>query len=56
MFLRPSILNRLMKQAYKSGLVIARNEKDWLYIAGKYWEIEIKEGFIPKKHWEILLR
>lgn len=49
MFLKPSILNRLMKQAYKSGLVIARNEKDWLYIAGKYWEIEIKEGFIPKK-------
>ena len=48
MFLRISTLNSLMKQAYKTGLAVARTE-DYLYLAGSYWEAEIKWGFIPKK-------
>lgn len=49
MFLRQSIFNSLMKQAYKSGLAVARTEDDWIYIAGSYWEASIKKEFIPKK-------
>lgn len=49
MFLRPSILNGLMKKAYKIGLTVARTEDDWLYIAGAYWEISVKKEFIPKR-------
>lgn len=49
MFLRPSILNGLMKKAYKSGLTMARTEDDWLYIAGAHWEISVKKEFIPKR-------
>lgn len=49
MFLRPSTLNALMKQAYKgTGLIVAKTE-EYLYIAGYYWETEIKNGFIQKK-------
>lgn len=49
MFLRPSILNKLMKQAYKNGLTVARTEDDWLYIAGSYWAAGIEKEFIPKR-------
>lgn len=49
MFLKPSILNRLMKQAYKTGLTVARTKDDWLYIAGRYWEISVKRDFISKR-------
>lgn len=49
MFLNETILNRLMKQAYKSGLAVARTEEDWIYISGNYWEVNIKKDFIPKK-------
>ena len=49
MFLKPSILTGLMKQAYKSGLAVARTEDDWLYIAGRYWEVSVKKDFIPKR-------
>ena len=49
MFLSPSTLNRMMKQAYKSGLTVARTEEDWLHIAGNYWEADIKKEFIPKR-------
>lgn len=49
MFLRPSILNTLMKKAYKSGLTVGRTTDDWLYIAGSYWEISVKKEFIPKR-------
>lgn len=49
MFLRPSILNGLMKKAYKSGLTVARTADDWLYIAGAYWEISVKKEVIPKR-------
>lgn len=49
MFLRPTTLNNLMKKAYKSGLAVARTEDDWLYIAGSYWEVNVKKEFIPKR-------
>lgn len=53
MFLSPSVLNNLMKQAYKTGLVVARTEdaqgNDWIYLAGSYWEVSINRDFIPKK-------
>ena len=49
MFLNEKVLNNLMKQAYKSdGLVIAQNEDNWVYIAGRFWETEIKREYIPK--------
>lgn len=41
MFLSTSVLNNLMKKAYKTGLVVARTQdaqgNDWLYLAGSYW-------------------
>lgn len=53
MFLSPSVLNGLMKKAYKEGLVVARTEdakgNDWLYLAGSYWEISVRKEFVPKK-------
>lgn len=49
MFLKPGILNALMKKAYKSGLAVGRTEDDWLYIAGSYWEVSIKREFVAKK-------
>lgn len=49
MFLSPSILKKLMKEAYKRGLIVARTKEDWIYIAGSYWEMNVKKEFIPKK-------
>lgn len=49
MFLKPSVLNNLMKKAYKGGLRVGRTENDWIYLAGGYWETIIKREFIPKK-------
>lgn len=49
MFLKPATLNGLMKQAYKSGLTVARTADDWLYIAGNYWEVSVKREFVPKR-------
>lgn len=53
MFLSTSVLNNLMKKAYKTGLVVARTQdaqgNDWLYLAGSYWEASVNKDFIPKK-------
>lgn len=50
MFLNEKVLNNLMKQAYKTdGLVVAQNEDNWVYIAGRFWEVEIKREYIPKQ-------
>ena len=47
MFLSTSVLNNLMKKAYKTGLVVARTQdaqgKDWLYLAGSYWEVSVNK-------------
>lgn len=48
MFLNIGILKRLMKQAYKQGLVVAQTE-DRYYIAGSYWEMDVKREFMPKQ-------
>lgn len=53
MFLSTSTLNGLMKKAYKTeGLTVARTlegERDWLYLAGSYWEVSVDKDFIPNK-------
>mgnify|MGYP000846466576 FL=1 len=49
MFLRKSILKKLMTQAYKDKLTVAMNGEGWLYIAGSYWEVGVKKDFIPKE-------
>lgn len=49
MFLNKKVLNKLMKEAYKSGLIIANREDKWIYIAGRYWEVEMKRECIPKE-------
>lgn len=53
MFLRPSVLNSLMKKAYKSGLHLAMNTDGWVYIASDYWSISVKKNSYQKEHWEI---
>ena len=49
MFINEKVLNKLMKEAYKTGLVVAAREDGWLYIAGRYWEVEMKRRLIPKE-------
>lgn len=53
MFLSQSILNSLMKKAYGSGLAAAssidKTENEWIYLAGNYWEANIRKDYIPKK-------
>lgn len=53
MIFSTSVLNSLMKKAYKTGLTIARtkdeHENEWIYLAGQYWEVSINRDFIPKK-------
>lgn len=49
MFLKEKILNSLMKQAYKTELVVEHTVDGWIYIAGNYWEAAIKEKNIRKE-------
>ena len=49
MFLQKKIFKRLMTEAYKHRLIVAMTEDDWLYIAGSYWEVNIKREYIPKE-------
>lgn len=48
MFVKMSILKRLMKEAYKTGLVLANNGET-IMIAGNYWQMEIKRALMPKE-------
>lgn len=48
MFVRLNILKKLMKEAYKTGLVIA-NSGERILIAGRYWEMDIANYAIPKE-------
>ena len=48
MFVKMSILKRLMKEAYKSGLVLANNGET-IMIAGNYWQMDIKRALMPKE-------
>lgn len=47
MFLQERELKRLMKNAYKGGLVIA-NHKGRIYLSGWGWEMDIKREYLPK--------
>lgn len=49
MFLQKKIFKRLMTEAYKHRLIVAMTEDDWLYMAGSYWEVNIKKEYIPKE-------
>lgn len=49
MFINEKVLNKLMKEAYKTGLVVAAREDGWIYIAGRYWEVEMSRRLIPKE-------
>ena len=48
MFVKLSILKKLMKQAYKSGLTLA-NSGERILIAGRYWEMDIRKEEMPKE-------
>lgn len=48
MFVKMSILKKLIKEAYKSGLVLANNGET-IVIAGNYWQMEIKRALMPKE-------
>lgn len=49
MFLQKKIFKRLMTEAYKHRLIVAMSEDGWLYMAGSYWEVNIKKEYIPKE-------
>lgn len=49
MFLRPTVLNRLMKEAYKTGLRVSRDKEDWVHLEGEYWQVDVKKKYIGKK-------
>ena len=49
MFINIKILKQLMKTTYKSaGLILAQTE-DRYYIAGSYWEMDVKKKYMPKQ-------
>lgn len=48
MFLSNGILKKLMKQAYKKGLVVAQTEER-VYLAGGYWEMDVRRDYLPKQ-------
>lgn len=49
MFLQKKIFKRLMTEAYKHRLIVAMTGDEWLYMAGSYWEVNIKKEYIPKE-------
>ncbi len=48
MFLNTKIVNKLIKEAFKTGLVIAAT-KEHIHLEGTYWMIDIKRDFLPKE-------
>ena len=48
MFLKPTILKKLMKEAHKSNHLTAAGLEDGLYLCGGYWELECQMPYIPK--------
>lgn len=48
MFTKPQAVKKLMKEAYNgAGLRLAATEERY-YIAGNYWKMDVKKGFIAK--------
>lgn len=49
MFLNNTILKKMMKEAYKTaGMTVAQTEERY-YIAGFYWEMDVRKTFMPKQ-------
>ena len=49
MFLNNTILKKMMKEAYKTaGMTVAQTEERY-YIAGSYWEMDVRKAFMPKQ-------
>ena len=48
MFLKKTVLKRLMKEAYKHGLRVAATEERY-YLCGGYWEMDILKEYMPKE-------
>lgn len=48
MFLKKTVLKRLMKEAYKHGLRVAATEERY-YLCGGYWEMDILKKHMPKE-------
>ena len=48
MFLNTKIVNKLIKEAFKTGLVVAATEES-IHLGGTYWMIDIKRDFLPKE-------
>ena len=49
MFVKMSILKRLMKEAYKGNGLTLANNGEAIMIAGTYWQMEIKRALMPKE-------
>ena len=48
MFLKTKVVNTLIKEAFRNGLVIASTE-EIIHLEGRYWMIDIDKWFLPKK-------
>ena len=48
MFLKTKVVNTLIKEAFRSGLVIASTE-GIIHLEGRYWMIDIDKWFLPKE-------
>lgn len=48
MFLKKTVLKRLMKEVYKHGLRVAATEERY-YLCGGYWEMDILKEYMPKE-------
>ncbi len=48
MFLKTKVVNTLIKEAFKTGLVIAATE-EFIHLEGTYWMIDIEKWFLPKE-------
>ena len=49
MFVKMTILKRLMKEAYKGNGLTLANNGEAIMIAGTYWQMEIKRALMPKE-------
>lgn len=48
MFLKIKVVNTLIKEAFRNGLVIASTE-EIIHLEGRYWMIDIDKWFLPKE-------
>lgn len=48
MFLKTKVVNTLIKEAFRNGIVIASTE-EIIHLEGRYWMIDIGKWFLPKE-------